>query len=119
MKIILQIGLLFGLCALAQCVAEVLPFPFPASVVGLILLLILLLTKRVKVHHIQETSDFLLGNLPFFFVPVSVSIMKYLDLIRDHAAAFLVICMVSTVLTFGATAGAVTLTIRLMRRERK
>ena len=31
----------------------------------------------------------------------------------------MLLAMVSTVLTFGATAGAVTLTIRLMRRERK
>ena len=119
MKIISQIGLLFGLCWLAQCVEESLPFPFPASVIGLILLLILLTVKIFRAHHIREASDFLLGNLPFFFVPVSVSIMKYLDLIRDNAVAFFVICAVSTVLTFGATAGAVTMTIRLMRRDRK
>ena len=119
MKIIPQIGLLFGLCWLAQCVEGALPFPLPSSVIGLILLLILLAAKFVRAHHIRETSDFLLGNLPFFFVPVSVSIMKYMDLIRENAAAFFVICVVSTVLTFGATAGAVTMTIRLMRRERR
>lgn len=118
MKIIIQIGFLFGLCWLAQCLEKSLPIAFPASVIALILLLILLAAKLLKARHVRQASDFLLGNLPFFFVPVSVSIIQYTDLIRANAAAFLVICAVSTVLTFGATAWAVTLTVRLMRRKR-
>ena len=119
MKILLQIGVVCGLYWVSQCVERVLPIPFPASVISLLLLLLLLLARVIRVEHIREKSDFLLGNLAFFFVPVSVSIMNYAGLIRQHAAAFLTVCAVSTVLTYAATAWAVRLTIRLMGRGKE
>lgn len=119
MKILLQVGIVFGLYWLSQCIEAVLPFPFPASVISLLLLLILLFLRVIKVEHIREKSDFLLGNLGFFFVPVSVSIMNYAGLIWENAAAFFTICVVSTVLTYGATVAAVRLTSRLLEKKRK
>ena len=118
MKILLQIALVFGVYWVSQCIEVVLPFSFPASVISLILLLVLLLTGIVKVDHVREKSDFLLGNLGFFFVPVSVGIMNYAQLIWENAAAFLTICVVSMVLTYGATVGAVRLTQRLLEKRK-
>ena len=60
-----------------------------------------------------------MGNLGFFIVPVSVSIMNYAGLIRQHAAAFVTICVVSTVLTYGATATAVHLTRKLLEKGKE
>lgn len=118
MKILGQIGLVFGICWFSQCMEQALPFSFPASVIGLILLLILLLLKIVKVSHIREKSDFLLGNLPFFFIPAVVSIMNYADVIWENVAAFLTVCVVSLFLTYGATVWAVRLTMRWMEKRR-
>ena len=119
MKIIKQVGIIFSICALSVLIEHFLPFAFPASVISLLLLLVLLLTGVVRVDHIREKSDFLLGNLGFFFIPVSVSIMNYVDLLWQHAAAFLTVCVVSMVLTYGATVWAVRLTQRLMDRGGK
>lgn len=65
----------------------------------------------------REKADFLLENLGFFFVPVSASFMNYIDVLRGNVLPFLVICLVSTVLTFGATAWTVILVRRLMERR--
>ena len=118
LKILLQIGIVFGLYWLSQCIEAALPFPFPASVISLLLLLALLVLKAVKVDHIREKADFLLGNLSFFFVPVSVSFMNYVDVVRDNAAAFFTICVVSTVLCFAVTAWTVQLTSRLLEKRK-
>lgn len=118
MKILLQIGIVFGLYWVSQLIEMILPFPFPASVISLLLLLVLLFMKVLKVEAIKEKADFLLGNLGFFFVPVSVSLMNYIDVIKENAVPFFVICVVSTVLTFGTTAAAVSLTCRLMDQRR-
>ena len=118
MKILLQIGVVFGLYWVSQCIEQVLPIPFPASVISLLLLLILLLTRIVRVDHVREKADFLLGNLGFFFVPVSVSIMNYAGIIWENAAAFFTICVVSMVLTYGATVAAVRLIVRLTGRRK-
>ena len=114
MKILLQIGIVFGIYWVSQCIESVLPFPFPASVISLLLLVL----RVIKVDHIREKADFLLGNLGFFFVPVSVSIMNYVDVVWENAAAFFTICVVSMVLTFAATAGTVTLTRRLLEKRK-
>jgi holin-like protein len=119
MKILSQIGILFGLCWLSRCIENVLPISFPASVIGMILLLILLATHVLKVEHIREKSDFLLENLPFFFVPAAVGIMQYADTVMKNGAAFITICVVSLIVTFGATSWAVQLTIRLMEKRGK
>ena len=117
MKLLTQIGIVFGLCWLSQCIEHVLPFSFPASVIGLILLLLLLLVKAIKIEHIKELSDYLLGNLPFFFIPAAVSIMNYTDVIGANLIPFITICIISMVLTYGATAWAVKLTIHLMKKN--
>ncbi len=118
MKILLQIALVFGVYWVSQCIEAVLPFSFPASVISLLLLLVLLLLGIVKVDHVREKSDFLLGNLGFFFVPAAVGIINYAQLIWENAAAFLTACVVSLVLTYGATAGTVRLTQRLLEKRR-
>ena len=118
MKILTQIGIVFGVYWISQCIEAVLPFSFPASVISLLLLLVLLVVGLIKVDHIREKSDFLLGNLGFFFVPVSSGFINYVDIIWENAAAFLTICVVSMILTYGATVGAVRLTCRLLEKNR-
>ena len=118
-KIICQIAIIFTICWISQIVEAVLPFPFPASVIGMVLLLILLLVRALKVDHIREKSDFLLSNMAFFFIPARVSIINYFGILADSLVPLLVICLVSTLLTFAVTAWAVQLTRHLMDRRKK
>ena len=119
MKIIKQIGIIFTVCWLSQVIAEFLPFDFPASVIGMIFLFICLLTGLLKIEHIQEKSDFLLGNMAFFFVPAGVSIMNYFDILKSSAVQLLIIRVVSTFITFAVTAYSVRLTMKLLDRRSK
>ena len=42
MKILCQFGVIFGVCWVSQLLEPLLPFPFPASVIGMVLLFVLL-----------------------------------------------------------------------------
>jgi len=117
LKLLTQIGIVFGLYWISQGIEQILSFP--ASVISLLLLLALLVLRLIKVEQVQDLSDFLLGNLPFFFVPAAAGIMNYADVISRNAVAFLVICVVSLVLTFAATAWAVQLTCRLLEKRKE
>ena len=119
MKLIKQIGIVFGICWLSQCIEHILPISFPASVIGLILLLVLLAVKALRVEQIQDLSDFLLGNLPFLFIPAATGIMNYADVIWENLIPFLTICVVSMIVTYGVTVWAVKLTMKLMNKEEK
>jgi holin-like protein len=119
LKLLTQIGIIFGICWISTCIEQVLPFTLPASIIGMLLLLVLLLARVIKTEHIREKSDYLLGNLPFFFIPASVSIINYADVLRENLLALVVVCAVSLIATFAATVGAVRLTCRLLERGKR
>lgn len=118
MKIIKQIGIVFCVCWVSMVIENLLPFAFPASVIGMILLFVCLLTGRLKMEHIQEKADFLLENMAFFFIPAGVSIINYFDVLKNSVLQLIVICVVSTVVTFAVTAYSVMLTIKIMNRRK-
>lgn len=119
MKLLGQIGIIFGICWVSQCIEGALPFALPASIIGMVMLLALLALRVVKAEHIREKSDFLLANLPFFFIPAAVSIMNYVDVLKSSLPALLVVCTLSMLATFAATVWAVRLTCRVLERRRR
>ena len=119
MRILTQIGIVLGVCLVGELVAQVLPFPFPSSVIAMVLLFLLLCSKVIKPYHIQGKTDFLLKNMAFFFIPAGVSIINYFDILASNLIPLLVICLVSTLLTFAVTVWAVRLTRYLMDRRKK
>ena len=53
MKIIEQICVVFAICLAAEGISAILPFPFPASVLSMVLLFVLLATKAVSYTHLS------------------------------------------------------------------
>lgn len=122
-RLLIQIGIVFGVCLIGEGVSLLLPFAFPGSVISMILLFFLLLCKVIKVEHIKQKADFLLKNMAFFFIPAGVSIIDQVPFIKDSVLPLLLICFITTILTFFATAmtvrGVVWLQNRLKKKEGK
>ena len=119
MKIITQIGVLFGVCLGGVGISAILPFPFPASVSAMLLLFALLLCRVVKPGQIDEIAGFLTKNMAILFLPAAVGIIESLDILRDSGIQILIICLVSTLLTFGVSATVVSLLMRLADRKER
>jgi len=119
MKMMYQIGILFGVCLIGQTISVFLPIPFPGSVLSMIILFLLLYFRVLKVDHIRQKADFLLKNMAFFFIPAGIGILSSFELIRSSILPLLIIIVVTTILTFGATAltvqGVIALQDRLAR----
>ncbi len=113
MKMMFQLGILFLVCLAGHAVSVLLPFPVPGTVIGMIFLFLLLLFKWVKAEQMKPISDFLLKNMAFFFVPAGVNILANLDLVKDKVFALAAVIVLTTVLTFGATALTVQSVIKL------
>ncbi len=112
MKYIIQIGIITGISFVAEILHELLPLPVPASVYGLLILLICLLTGIVKEENIKETVDFLLAIMPLFFVPASVALMNSVDSMRGNVVKLLVMCLISTIVVMVVTGGVSQLIVR-------
>lgn len=119
MKILQQLLIIFILCLFGELISAFLPVIIPANVISMIMLLVLLMLKIIKEEHIKESAQFLLANLTFFFVPLTVSILDNFHLIRENIFAILFICIFTTFLTFAATAYTVSGVIKIMDKRRR
>lgn len=120
MKYVFQFFRILAVCLLGELLAELLPLPIPASVYGLILMLLALKLKILKLDQVKQTADFLIGILPLLFVPAAVGVMA----LWPELKAMLLPCVLAvvpvTILVMGLS-GRVTQRVRLLltRKEEK
>ena len=114
-----ELALILALCLAGEGIAALLPVSFPASVISMILLMLLLFSGVVKERHIRLTSKFLMANMGIFFVPAVVGTIDYAEVLSRQLLPFAVIVLFTTPLVYGVTAWTVQLWIRRMRKERK
>lgn len=103
MKYIKEIAIIFGITGIGELLNYYLPFPVPAGVYGLFLLLFLLCTRIVKLEDIEATGNFLLDIMPVLFVPASVGVLESYVEIKAVLVPLTVISLVSTLTVMGVT----------------
>ena len=57
--------------------------------------------------------------MAFFFIPAGVSIINYFGILKHSAVQIVIICIISTIITFTVTAYSVMLTVRWMNRRKQ
>ncbi len=117
MNVLFQLTIILSICMVGEGIAALLPMTFPASVISLILLIVLLLTGVVKEKHISRCADFITGHMSFFFVPSCIGIMQYFDLIVPQIVPFLLVTALTTPLIYFVTAWTVQLMVARMEKQ--
>lgn len=112
MNIMAEAAIIFGVCLISEGLSALIPVAFPASVIALLLLGLLLFTRILKPEHIQRLSGFLVANMAFFFLPSCVGVMEHAPIILRQLAPFLLISFLTTPLIYFVTAWSVQLLIR-------
>ena len=72
MKLLYQFGVILTVTFLGEVLYTLLPFPIPASIYGLVLMLLFLCTKVIKLHQVKIAADFLIDIMPPMFIPAAV-----------------------------------------------
>jgi holin-like protein len=112
LKYIKQICIILGICLLAEIMEYFIPLPIAASIYGLILMLIALMTKIVPLKEVEDVADFLTGNIAILFIPPTVGIMASVEEIKQILIPLLVICISTTLLIMGVTGWVTQIIIR-------
>lgn len=116
MKYLRQFIIILGVSFLGEFLRVILPLPVPASVYGLICMLLLLKSGILKVGQVKEASKFLIEIMPVMFVPAAVGLMESWNSLREVLVPVAVITAVTTVFVMAVT-GKVTQ--GMMNREKK
>lgn len=99
-----QFGIILCFSLLGEILHLLIPFPVPASVYGLVLLLLALCTGAVKLEQVRETAGFLIEIMPLMFIPAAVGLLDAWPVLRPVWIPVSVITFVTTVIVM-AVAG--------------
>lgn len=91
-------AILVGFYFFGEVIRTVFGIPIPGNVLGMVLIAIALKLNIVKVGHVEKASSLLLDNLMFLFVPTTVAIMLYFDIIREQWIVMIGVTVLSTLL---------------------
>ncbi|MDK2632289.1 CidA/LrgA family protein [Pantoea stewartii subsp. indologenes] len=77
-------------------VARLLPITLPGSIIGMLILFTLLASQIVPVHWVKPGCHLIIRYMALLFVPISVGVMNYTDLLTAQFGPIVVSCLVST-----------------------
>lgn len=98
MKYVKQLSIVLGISFLAELLEILIPLPIAASVYGLVIMLVGLITKLIPLEKVETAADFLVDAMSIMFVPATVGIMASVDALKEMLLPICVITLVSTVL---------------------
>lgn len=107
MKYLKQFGIIILISFIGELLHSLIPLPVPASIYGLVLMLLALMSGRLGLDDVKETAAFLIEIMPVMFIPAAVGLMDSWDTIRPQLIPYIVITVVSLVVVM-AVAGCVT-----------
>lgn len=97
MKYAFQVMIIGGISFAGELLNRLLPVPVPASVYGMLILLLCLCMKWIRLEQIQETADFMLAAMSLVFVAPGVALMESFGILKDSLLGILAISLITTV----------------------
>lgn len=118
MKYLKQFFVIMLVSFLGELLRWLIPLPVPASIYGLVLMLVALCTGIITVDKIEETSTFLIEIMPVMFIPACVGLLDSWGELKSIILPVGIIIVVSTVVVMAVT-GKVTQGIIRMGKRKK
>ena len=103
MKFLYQFGIILGMSFFGEVLYALIPLPIPASIYGLVLMLVCLGTKVIKLSQVKIAADFLIDIMPPMFIPAAVGIVVVWADLQEILVPVLVITVVSTIVVMVCT----------------
>lgn len=103
MKYVKQLAIILTISMIAELMEALIPLPVAASIYGLVLMLLGLITKIIPLEKVEGAADFLVEIMSIMFIPPTVGIMTSVEALKDMLIPLCVISVVSTVLIMAVT----------------
>ena len=94
-----SMAILYAMLYLGDWIETWIPIGVPASIWGLLLLFLGLVLQLIKVEWIHLGASLLIRYMALLFIPISVGIIQYTDLLIEQSKLLLIPNIVSTLTT--------------------
>lgn len=97
-RLILGFCIIFGIYYASLFLLKSLHIQFPAPILGILVLFVLLQTKLLPEDMVKDSCRLLLKFMVVFFIPMFVGIMKYFHLIYQNLLPITITIFITTFL---------------------
>lgn len=119
MKFIKQFSIIILLSLIGELLKYLIPLPIPASIYGLLLMLIGLSTKLIPLEAVQDASLFLIDIMPLMFIPAGVGLLTSWGQLEPVFLPVILITVISTVVVMAVSGRATQFVIRLEKKKQE
>ena len=103
MKFLRQFMIILLLSFLGEVLKMFIPLPIPASVYGLVLMLVCLMTGVLKTSQVKDAAFFLIEIMPVMFIPAAAGLIDSWKVFQPLLLPILVITVVITIFVMVVT----------------
>lgn len=103
MKYVKQCLIILVISLVGEILKYLLPLPIPASIYGMVLLFIGLMTGLIKLEAVKETGIFLIEIMPVMFIPAGVGLMTSWGTLREIIVPVSIITVLTIITVMIAT----------------
>ena len=119
MKYIKQFAIIIAVSFCGEILSYFIPLPIPASIWGLILMLLLLITKAVPLTAVRDGAKFLVSLMQIMFIPAAVGLITATDSLKSSLWAILISIVVVTPIVFFVSGKVTQLFIGISKKKEK
>lgn len=119
MKLLYQFGIILLITFIGEVLHMLIPLPVPASIYGLLLMLLCLCTKVIKLRQVKTAADFLIDIMPPMFIPAAVGLLTVWGDLREMLVPVLTITILATIIVMVCTGKVSQALIRMRERTEK
>jgi holin-like protein len=103
MKYLKQLMIILVISFVGEILKAVLPFPVPASIYGMVILFVCLLTGVIKPEWVRETGKFLIEIMPAMFIPAGVGLMVSWGVLKPMLLPVSAVTVIALITVFAVT----------------
>lgn len=103
MKYLKQFLIILLISFAGELLKYVLPLPIPASIYGMVILLVGLLTGWIVLDAVKDVGKFLIEIMPVMFIPAGVGLMSSWGILKPLILPVSIITVVTIVTVMAAT----------------
>jgi holin-like protein len=119
MKFLKQFLIILAISLIGEILKSVLPFPIPASIYGMVLMFVLLLTGVIKLDQVRDAGKFLIEIMPVMFIPAGVGLMASWNVLQPVLLPVSIITVITIFTVMGATGFVSQVIIKKSKGETK
>ena len=117
MELLRQATIILAVSFAGEGLRALIPLPIPASIYGIVLMLLLLCTGIVKVGQVEKVGRWLIQIMPVLFIPPTAKLIGIWDQIAASALPCACIALVSTLVVMGCAGWGTQLVLRHSRKK--